>query len=57
MALVHSDNDLTAPPYRTQPNGLYDAIITDPPYGVREMCTPPSCSLDLLLVHSTRYAH
>ena len=40
MALVHSDNDLTAPPYRAQPTGLYDAIITDPPYGVREMCAP-----------------
>ena len=37
---VHADNDLSAPPYRAQPSGLYDAIITDPPYGVREMCAP-----------------
>ena len=37
VALVHADNDLGAPPYRAQPSGLYDAIITDPPYGVREM--------------------
>ena len=37
VALVHADNDLSAPPYRAQPSGLYDAIITDPPYGVREM--------------------
>ena len=37
---MHADNDLSAPAYRAQPTGLYDAIITDPPYGVREMCAP-----------------
>ena len=39
LALVHADNDVDLPPFRVVPGGggLFDAIITDPPYGVREM--------------------
>ena len=30
---MHADNDLTAPHLRVPKGGLFDAIITDPPYG------------------------